>query len=85
MLAPIAGAGPQRQLLHCFSTPVTQAFSGDEQERNKENSENRGEDHAAEHGRADRTARGGSSTVGNDQRKQPEDEGEAGHHHRPES
>src|SRR5262249_8843199 len=65
--------------------PVPQALRRDVEQRNDENAEQRGGEHAAEHRRADRLAGYRAGAAGDDQREKAEYESEARHHHPTES
>src|SRR6516225_6155072 len=64
--------------------PAAQPFRADVKQRNDENSDHGGRNHAAEHGRTHGVARQRTRSRRDDQRQQSENEGKARHHHRPE-
>src|SRR3984957_5569300 len=68
-----------------FVVSLAQPLRRDEQERNDENPENGGRNHAAEYRRADGMTRSGPCPMRNNQRKKSKDECETRHHHRTES
>ncbi len=78
-------AALESRLALLLSRPLPHPLEHHVQHRDDEDAEYGGREHAAEHGACHGAAAGGAGAFGDHQRQQAQDEGEAGHDHRPEA